>query len=301
VRSQSNRQASVRWRRWLWLGAALWLLAPSFAPRAWAGTRAAETRVAMGGVGHSLPALDFARLSSGSTRVSPLAQAGMTITPAAGLAHRVATRLATDRRRGNSRALLTALMSAAVPGAGQLRNGSLLRGLGYFAVEVTGWVAYGAFQQSSREKRDEYGDLAADDWDYSRYHTRAPDPDSCAFYDCGCGLWSPDGDAEIVARMEAGDLSRFHEYLTRDAYACGWDSPLSREIYLGLWSDREDALGAQRWTGRLIFLNHLVSAVDAFVEARSLALDRDGQTQVQLRVRGPLFDPRPEVRITRRF
>jgi hypothetical protein len=279
VGRRSDRQTGVRWRRWLWLGAGLCLLAPSFAPRAGAGTL------------------------EGATGISPLAQAGMTGagSPAAVLAHRAVTRGAGDRLRGNSRALLTALMSAAVPGTGQLRNGSVLRGLGYLALEATGWVAYGAFKQSSREKRGEYGSLAEDHWDYDRYHTRAPDPDSCAAYDCGCGLWSPDSDAEIVARMEAGDLTRFHEYLTRDAYACGWDSRMSHDIYLGLWGDREDALGALRWTGRLIFLNHLASAVDAFVEARSLRLDHDGQTQLQLRVRGSLFDPRPEVRITRRF
>jgi hypothetical protein len=206
-----------------------------------------------------------------------------------------------QRRRGNSRALLTALMSAVVPGAGQLRNGSLLRGLGYFAVEISGWVAYGAFQQSSREKRSEYADFAGESWDYGRYHTRAPDPDSCSAYGCPYGHWSGESDEEILASMESPDLDRFHEYITREAYACGWDTPSSRALYRALWSDRESALDAKRWTGRVIFLNHLVSAVDAFIEARSMRLDLDDQTRLQLRMRGSFTSLGPEVRLTHYF
>ncbi|MBM3316918.1 MAG: hypothetical protein FJY75_03605 [Candidatus Eisenbacteria bacterium] len=204
-------------------------------------------------------------------------------------------------RRGNARALLAALMSAAVPGAGQLRNGAVLRGLGYFVLEVSGWVAYGAFRQSSREKRDEYAAFAGRHWDYERYHTRAPDPDSCSVYGCPSGMWSQPSDDEIAASLESANRDRFYEYATRDAYACGWDSPDSRSIYRGLWKDRESALEAKRWTGRAIFLNHLVSAADAFIGARSLGLDLGERTQVRMHLRGSPLDVRPEVRLTHRF
>jgi hypothetical protein len=218
------------------------------------------------------------------------------------LAQLGSTRERESRPRGNARAFLPALMSAVVPGAGQLRNGSVLRGVGYLVVEVTGWVAYGAFRQSSREKRSEYGQLANASWDYERYRTRAPDPDSCSAYECPCGLWSEESDQEIVARMESSDRDRFYEYITRDAYACGWDTGASRALYHGLWEDREASLDAQRWTGRLIFLNHLLSAADAFIEARSrLHVNLDSQTQLGFRLRGSPLNLRPELRLTRCF
>lgn len=206
-----------------------------------------------------------------------------------------------SRRPAHANALLTALMSAVVPGAGQIRNGSTLRGLVFMALEVSGWVAYGAFQQGAREKRSEYDGFAGDYWDYDRYHTRAPDPDSCSIYGCPAGLWNEDADAEILAALEGGQRSRFHEYVRRDAYACGWDTPESRALYRSLWDDRESLLSAKSWTGRLIFLNHLASAVDAFIGARGGRLGLGERTDVRLGMRGSLAGPHPEVRVTHTF
>jgi len=207
-------------------------------------------------------------------------------------------------RDGSSRvvreAVVTALMSAVIPGAGQIRNGSILRGFGYFFIEVGGWVAYSAFRGGEEDKTAELGRTSAY-WDYERYHERAPYLDSCQVYECPCGYWSLDRDEEIAGVIERGDESRFYEYITRDAYACGWDSPLSRRIYRGFWSDREDLRQAKSWSGRLIFLNHLVSAVDAFLEARKIRLQLDESTRVDFRMRGLPFRVRPEVRITRHF
>jgi hypothetical protein len=201
--------------------------------------------------------------------------------------------------RSNARALWPALLSGLVPGAGQVRNGSLLRGLGFFAVEVGGWIAYGAFQAGSGERLDEVARLSAY-WDHTRYQEVATDPDSCALHDCTYGLWSAEADSEIVW-LSQSDETRYYEYLTREAYACGWDSTLSRSIYRETWDDREAMLDAKRWTGRLIFLNHLVSAVDAFIGARSRQIDLGQGTQLKMDVRG--LPPRmvATVRVTRQF
>ncbi|MBD3237705.1 MAG: hypothetical protein GF330_13460 [Candidatus Eisenbacteria bacterium] len=204
------------------------------------------------------------------------------------------------RSLGNAGALLTALMSAVVPGAGQLRNGSLLRGLAYLALEIGGWTAYLSFRQGADDRLGDVSDFAGNYWDYDRYVERAQHPDSCA--SCGC----PDGDAfdrdrALIEEARAGSRTRFLEYVARDAYGCGWDTGASRSIYAGLWDDREDMQGAQRWAGRFLFLNHLVSAVDAFFEARALRLHLDEQTDLKFDVRGLPLALHPEVRITRRF
>ncbi|MFH1145056.1 MAG: hypothetical protein V1774_10980 [Candidatus Eisenbacteria bacterium] len=205
------------------------------------------------------------------------------------------------RSKINASAFLTGLMSAVLPGAGQVRNGSYLRGFGYFAAEVTGWVAYSSFRRANDDKGEDLDRFSGQYWEYDRYHTRAPGPDSCQVYQCPCGEWTESRDAEIVGIIESGSRGRFLEYVTRDAYACGWDAPVSRDIYLSLYEDREDARTAQSWSGRLIFINHLISAVDAFLEVRAVRLQLDSATQVRFDVRGLPFRARPEVRITRHF
>ncbi len=202
---------------------------------------------------------------------------------------------------GHARAFLAALMSGVIPGAGQLHNGSVLRGIGYLALEVGGWVAYTTFDKGSEEKEDELALAATEYWSYERYHARAPDPDSCVAYECPCGAWSEGRDAEIVGVIESGDRGALLEYLTRDAYACGWDGSLSRQMYASLWGDREHLLDARGWLGRVIFLNHLVSAVDAFIEARSLKLNIGADTHVKFNVRGLPREVRPEIRVTSHF
>lgn len=201
--------------------------------------------------------------------------------------------------RRNARALWPALLSGLVPGAGQVRNGALLRGLGYLAVEVGGWIAYGAFRDGARERLGEVARLA-DYWDHARYQEVATNPDSCAFYGCTYGLWSAEADSEIV-RLSGSDPTRYYEYLTREAYACGWNSTLSRSIFRETWSDRDAMLDAKRWMGRVIFLNHLVSAVDAFIGARARNVDLGAGTQLEMNVRG--LPPRvaATVRVTRQF
>ncbi len=202
--------------------------------------------------------------------------------------------------RSNARAFLPALMSAVVPGAGQLYNGSLLRGLGYLALEVTGWTARTSFRNGVDDKRNELSSFADRYWDYDRYHRVAPSPDSCETYSCPSDFWSADRDSTIRAE-EAQDGDRFREHLTRDSYACGWAGPQSRQLYRALWDDREDLDSAKSFTTRMIFLNHLVSAVDAFIEARRFKVKLGASTDLGLQ-----FDASPNrlsshLVVTKRF
>jgi len=211
-------------------------------------------------------------------------------------------REAEPRRSGNSRALVPALMSAVVPGAGQVRNGSTLRGLAYFMLEVTGWVAYGAFHHGGTEKKSDYASLAERSWDYDRYYRRATDQDSCDAYAwCPCNEYTDERDEEIQARMASSDPDRFYEYITREAYACGWDASASRSFYRRLWNDRQDLLDAKSWTGRAIFLNHFISAIDAFLEARRVGVEFDSGAELRMHVRSAPWERRSELCLTCSF
>jgi len=191
-----------------------------------------------------------------------------------------------DRSLTNRQALGRALMSAVIPGTGQLRNGSLMRGLAYMAVEVSGWLAHTSFRDDSRDKKAELARHAAGYWNYDRYARVAVDPDSCDAYGCNYGYWTSPADSLIQDAQTAGG-TRFYDYISRVDYACGWSSPLSRDLYLDLWNDREDLLSRKRLTGRIIFLNHVISAVDAFMEARRLRLNVGPGTELGFDVKGP--------------
>ncbi|MCK4304663.1 MAG: hypothetical protein KAY24_10540 [Candidatus Eisenbacteria sp.] len=205
----------------------------------------------------------------------------------------------------NRRALATALMSAIVPGAGQMRNGSLLRGLGYFTLEVTGWVAHQAFDSDSESKTGEISAFAESYWNYERYKRVAQDADSCDVYGCpysnnGDPYWTADRDSTIQTEQTSGS-DRFREYITRDPYACGWDTSFSRSLYLDIWNEREDLLSSKRLVGRLIFLNHLVSAVDAFLEARRFRVKLGENAELDLQLRGLPFRANPRLVVSARL
>jgi hypothetical protein len=207
----------------------------------------------------------------------------------------------------NRRALLPALMSALVPGAGQIRNGSLLRGLGYFAIEVTSWVARQSFEDDIGDKRGQLSSFAERYWDYDRYRRVTQNADSCDTHQCpysnprnGDPYWSAERDSTIAAEQAIGG-ERYREYITRDMYACGWDTPLSRDLYRSLWGEQDDLLSAKRFAGRVIFLNHLISAVDAFLEARRFRVKVGDSAELGLRLDCKPLKMSTRLMVTARF
>ncbi len=193
-------------------------------------------------------------------------------------------------------ALKRAMMSAILPGTGQLRNGSLLRGLGYMAIELTGWISYTQMKNGVANKTGDLGDYADQYWFIEQYREGAYN----SYYEYD---QQPDS---LVAGAQEHNRSRFYDYIARESYACGWDTTrvvdgateglseeeqiqfyrdlrsMHRQGYLSLWNDREDLRNAKTLSGRMIFLNHLVSAVDAFIEARRMVIGDSGELGIQM-------------------
>lgn len=206
-------------------------------------------------------------------------------------------------------ALKRALMSAIIPGTGQLRNGSLLRGIGYLAIEVGEWIAFTSFKSGIDTKTTELDRFANNYWFLDQYREGA--------YSSGCS-YDSDADSLVTHAMDF-NRSRFYDYLARDEYACGWDTTrvesgatdgmtteernafyhglrtLHKGKYVNIWDDREDLRSAKSFTGRMIFFNHLISAVDAFIEARKLRVPIGDLGEVKFELDSNLKEVNPKL------
>ena len=56
------------------------------------------------------------------------------------------------------------LLSAVIPGTGQLYAGAKIRGAVFLALEAAGWTAFAMYQTKGKNKEDEYEDFADDHW-----------------------------------------------------------------------------------------------------------------------------------------
>lgn len=183
-------------------------------------------------------------------------------------------------------------MSAIVPGTGQLYVGEK-RGWAFLLVETVAIV--------SRRLSLDDADKAA-----GEITTFVGDP-----YDSTAG-WSLDryrsrggGDTQYLERLWAGDRNAYYRKLADDpTYASGFSgsNPANTQsAYVGMVDGRESNLHhADRLEG-LLWLNHIVAAVDAFRAARLHNMPL--KQQYQLRVQEKIRRGRPEFRaaIVRNF
>lgn len=177
--------------------------------------------------------------------------------------------------------LAAGALSALIPGAGQLAQGSQ-RGWVYLGVEVASlfsvWALRAAGDRAERDSEIFAGNPgdAASRWAWDRYDNVS---------DCGEGL-GPTGnveqereDLQNLYQFSRGDY--FDEIGDRDIYACGWVSQADRAEFQSLRDSSNDLFRSARAMVTVVFLNHIVSAVDAAKSAsnrrhaREQALDVD--------------------------
>jgi hypothetical protein len=186
---------------------------------------------------------------------------------------------------------LAFLFSAGVPGAGQFYNGNR-RAFAYLAVEAVAWIAYFSFRSSGNNKEDEFKDFADVHWDLERYRASAGDS-TC--------MWSQDADSLIVYFSENNRDHYYEDIGKLEAYACGWDSQDNRREYRDIRSESNDLKSWSRRSLMVVFLNHLVSAVDAFRTARSRELKIAPETELQMTIDGQWNRPRAVLRVVRHW
>jgi hypothetical protein len=180
-------------------------------------------------------------------------------------------------------------LSAAFPGAGQLYAGES-RGAYFAAAEVAGWLGWLLLRNNADGLRDDARTLAG-----------APD-DSTSAFSFERLEDATEEDTSDLRALYAADRESFDQVIGSDArYAAGWSSPDARTRFDDLRQRSDRRLSQSRTTESVLWVNHLLAALDAFRIARLRNLSI--APGLQLKADGRLSHGRPAVRLAleRRF
>jgi hypothetical protein len=180
---------------------------------------------------------------------------------------------------------LAGLMSAVVPGSGQLSQGKN-RGWIYLGVEIASWFSMLALNDASDQALADSRGFADSHWDSTRYSTG-----SC---------WNEE-DSGILFDYRSSDSDAYYSAIgDQDTYVCGWEQVDFRTEYNDLRSDANGLSDFSSVFVAVIVLNHLVSAIDAAKVASDRRKERE--QAFDLRVSPPLSgELYAQLRLTRRF
>jgi hypothetical protein len=186
---------------------------------------------------------------------------------------------------------LAAALSAAVPGLGQSYAGEG-GGVWFALAEIAGWTANRIFLHKSRTDRDRSEGFAgnpsdtASAWSFERWRQVT-------------GL-----DPAEIERIWSTDRQAFYELIARDpTYLAGWDGDpeASRRSYYDLRGRSRSNFDRAASLGYALWLNHLLSAVDALRAARLHNLPLKENLELRLRSSWRGGAPAVAAALVRRF
>ncbi len=171
------------------------------------------------------------------------------------------------------------LFSLAVPGSGQLVQGQK-RGFIYLLAEAALWTGFYVLDQQGLDERGDYETFADENWNYAAYV--AWYQNNCI--DCGDNC-AGDYDCRPVAEHGSQeyyeDIGKYATYWRwwnvdgdEDDPGFVWDDYSDNDIgvrneYWGMRGESNDHLRQARYYLMAALLNHVVSAMDSFLSARS--------------------------------
>jgi hypothetical protein len=200
---------------------------------------------------------------------------------------------------------LAFLMSAALPGTGQLAEGRN-RAFAYLGAEAFAWIAHFSWKDASRKKEQESEAFADRHWDYADWKEHASDPE--CFGAIPPGLNEAELQEAILSQRASNADSYYASLSKQDGYRGGWDDfnceapdglSANRRAFSGMRQDSNDFLARARLATTFVFLNRIVSAVDAYRTARGARLSLSPRTHLELDVKGSLTHPRAALRLRR--
>ncbi len=151
-----------------------------------------------------------------------------------------------------------AALSAAVPGAGQAYVGQK-RALIFALTEAAGWTSRWLYQRRGHDLADQaaaYAGAPADPasrWSFTRWED------------------ATSGDASELRALYTRDRNVFYDRIAHDpSLLSGWagNAEATRTPFTGLREVADDRLRFSRYSGTALWVNHIVSAVDALRAAR---------------------------------
>lgn len=190
----------------------------------------------------------------------------------------------------NGKSELAAMVfSATAPGSGQLYAGSW-SGVVFAAVEVLGWLGWHSLREDAEDLREQARQFAgaptdsASAWSFARYEQ------------------TTNSEALGLRALYAADPDAFDEAIAHDPqYASGWSAPTDQQQFQDLRERSDSRLSQSRVTESGLWLNHVISALDALRVAR--IHNRALGYGLELKARGGWKHGRPEmlVALQRRF
>ena len=213
---------------------------------------------------------------------------------------------ASEDRAGRVNPGVAFLMSAILPGAGQLAEGRN-RAFAYIGVEALSWIARVSWIDAGNKKEGQYEAYARGHWEFSAWEAYARDSTNCEALPPS--VQYDQARDNLLGFIEAKNYQHYYEDIGKlEAYRAGWDdftcdapnaiSP-NRAHYRAMREDSNDYLDRARTALTVIFLNHIVSAVDAYRTAKGVRMNLPGGAEMKFRVGGSLRDPSLGVRVTR--
>ncbi|MBD3161474.1 MAG: hypothetical protein GF346_04645 [Candidatus Eisenbacteria bacterium] len=205
---------------------------------------------------------------------------------------------------------LAFLMSAAIPGSGQLVEGKR-RAFLYLGLEAFAWISHFAWKDAGNKKEGEYEAYARRHWDLDQWRTFAyGDVDTCLDA-LPPGVDPADAEQTLIEFIEAGNEQHYYEDIGKlEAYRAGWDDfdcgdpeqiSANRGEYREMRSESNDFLERARLMTTIAFLNRIVSAVDAYRTARGAQVSVGENTKVRLGVGGSLSKPHARLSIHKKW
>jgi hypothetical protein len=155
--------------------------------------------------------------------------------------------------------VVAAMMSAAVPGAGQTWVGGPKRGLWFALAEAAAWTARILLHRSGEAAREDAAAFAG-----------APQ-DSTSAWSAARWQAANGGEAADALALYSADPEAFFDAIATDPrYLAGWtgDPQASRHEFASLRATSDRRLRGARFSEQMLWVNHVVATVDAIRAAR---------------------------------
>ncbi len=168
------------------------------------------------------------------------------------------------------------LFSLLVPGLGELYSGAKKRGIAFLGIEIASWISYGIFRDRGNDIEKEFRAFADQNWGRERY---------LEWLSSG----STRGDTTHVLPSKEEDIQQYYELIGKyDQFVYGWEdrskgpnsdgsfdrtytvTSVIREQYEDRRDDSNRNLKRASFSTGAVLFNHVVSAVDAALHAKSL-------------------------------
>ncbi len=167
------------------------------------------------------------------------------------------------------------LLSALMPGAGELYVNSYIKAAAFFVVEASAWTFYGIYTKKGNEKEDEYEAYADELWDpekWKSWYNGIPEDDQKSFTHT---------EHMMELLNEGKKTQQYYEMIGKYAeFVSGWQGTRNNltfgelmdyrknevpiaDDYMDMRAESNDLFAKARTGTTIAMINHLLSAIDA--------------------------------------